>query len=252
VPFVARPVVVSRVAVASLVVSLVLVSLVVAEPAGDVSSAASEAVVSGLAFDLRPRRGLIVSLASGVPWSAVPALLASVLVPDPVPVEPVAAGLGASVPVGAVLVASVPLPVLVRAVLVGGVLVGAALVRAVLPVAGMGASEVVGALVAAVVPEPGAPVPLGAAADLRVVRTPVGLPLVAVLPLVSVAVLPVGSSTARPPVGVVASARPAVVPVAMASVPAEGSVVARTSSWRWGVCPGAVNSPVGAVTQAAG
>ncbi|MBM0203347.1 hypothetical protein JNW90_09645, partial [Micromonospora sp. STR1s_5] len=70
------------------------VTSAVAEPARDVSSVAPEAVVSGLAFDLRPRRGLIVSGASGVPWSAVPALLASVLVPDPVPVsvEAVAAG----------------------------------------------------------------------------------------------------------------------------------------------------------------
>ena len=228
VPFVARPVVVplvvvasvavSRVVVARVVVALAVVSLMVAEPVGDLSSATSEAVASGLAFDLRPRRGLIVSGASGVPWSALPALLASVPVPDPVPVEAVAAGLGASEPVGAVLAASVPLPVLV-----GAVPVGAALVARWSPAA-------------LVVPEPGAPAPLGVAADLRVVRPPVGLPLVAVLPLVSVAVLPVGSSTARPPVGVAASARPDVVPVAVASVtlltsvPAEGPVVARTSS----------------------
>jgi hypothetical protein len=127
----------------------------------------SEAVASGLAFDLRARRGLIVSGASGVPWSAVPALVAPVLVPDPVPalvapalvapalVAPVPVGaapdgvvpvaeLEALLPVGDVLVTSVPLPVPLAAVLV----------RAVLPVAGMGAA-VLG------VPVLGVPVRLG-------------------------------------------------------------------------------------------
>ncbi|MFE9189716.1 hypothetical protein ACFYL6_08920, partial [Micromonospora sp. NPDC007208] len=98
VPFVALPVVpsrvvASRVVVSSVVVPSVVVSLVAAEPAGDVSPGASEAVASVLAFDLRDRRGLIVSGASRVPSSAVPALLvpvapalvASVPVLDPVP-----------------------------------------------------------------------------------------------------------------------------------------------------------------------
>ncbi|MCG5438824.1 hypothetical protein, partial [Micromonospora foliorum] len=92
VSFVARPVVASRVAVSRVVDSSVVVSLAVAERAGDVSPAASEAVASGLAFDLRGRRGLIVSGASRVPSSVAPVLVPvvpAVLVP----------ALAASVPV---------------------------------------------------------------------------------------------------------------------------------------------------------
>ncbi len=97
---------------------------------------------------------------------------------------------------------------------------------------------------------------LAVAVALRVVRPPVGLPLV------PVCALSAGSSTARSPVEVAASAGPAVVlagVVSVASVLAEGLAVVRglvvagtSSRGAGGVCPAAVNSPVGAVSQAAG